>query len=593
MSKNSYKQEPWSLDELFPALEGSEVREALAEVEALVQEFETFRARLALELEPAVFQHILQAYEQLVRLVARLGGFGYLHFSADTQNQQIQAFLARIQQLSAEADNRTLFFKLWWKELDEEAASRLLPVAGDLRYWLETLRLERPYTLSEAEERVINLKNVNGPYALLNLFTSLTSRYAFKLAVNGELKEFNREELQVYFRHPDPELRAAAYQELLRVWQEEAPILGQIYQYRVRDWYNENVSLRSFSSPIAVRNLYNDVPNEVVDILLDVCRANAPLFQRYFRLKAHWLGVERLRRYDLYAPVAEVDKSYPYAEAVELVLDSFHQFDPGVASLGRRVFDKHHVDGEVRKGKQDGAFCLTIGPDLTPWILQTYNGRVDDVATLAHELGHAVHALLADHHAVLTQQASLPLAETASTFAEMLVTDRLLAENPDPDTRRAVLFRQMDIAYATIGRQAYFALFEREAHDLIRQGAAIDDLSRLYARNLADQFGEALAVSDDFQYEWLGIPHFYASPFYVYAYAFGQLLVFSLYQQYQEEGEAFKPRYLAILSAGGSDSPATILERAGIDMYAHDFWQGGFDVIQEMVEQLEALERPH
>jgi oligoendopeptidase F len=209
---------------------------------------------------------------------------------------------------------------------------------------------------------------------------------------------------------------------------------------------------------------------------------------------------------------------------------------------------------------------------------------------MAHELGHAVHSMLAEHHSALTQQSSLPLAETASTFGEMIVIDRLLAGDPDPETQRDLLFRQMDDSYAVIMRQAYFAIFERDAHQLVKNGATIDELSDLYARNLAEQFGDSLSISDDFSLEWLVIPHIYRVPFYVYAYAFGQLLVLSLYQQYLDEGDAFKPRYFEILAAGGSDAPARILDKAGIDIHSAEFWQGGYDVLHNALERLEALD---
>ena len=243
----------------------------------------------------------------------------------------------------------------------------------------------------------------------------------------------------------------------------------------------------------------------------------------------------------------------------------------------------------MRKGKRDGAFCATVVPDMTPWVLLNYQSRAEDVATMAHELGHAIHSMLASEHSLFTFHASLPLAETASTFGEMMLIDRLLAEESDENVRRDILFKQMDDAYATIMRQAFFALFERQAHDLIQQGASVDDLSGVYLENLKDQFGDAIEITEEFRWEWVSIPHIYQVPFYVYAYAFGQLLVLSLYQQFKAEGEAFKPRYLKVLTAGGADAPANILGEAGIDIARAEFWQGGFDVLADLVEQLEAI----
>ncbi|HKI55480.1 MAG TPA: M3 family metallopeptidase, partial [Anaerolineales bacterium] len=221
--------------------------------------------------------------------------------------------------------------------------------------------------------------------------------------------------------------------------------------------------------------------------------------------------------------------------------------------------------------------------------LLNYQGRARDVATMAHELGHAIHAMLASHHTAFTFHSSLPLAETASTFGEMMLTDKLLAEEKDEAVRRDILFKQMDDAFATILRQVYFALFERDAHKKIQENASVDELSALYMENLKEEFGDAVEISEEFKWEWVSIPHIYHVPFYVYAYAFGQLLVFSLYKQFKAEGDSFKPKYLKILSAGGSEAPAKILEEAGIDIRSVEFWQGGFDVLSGMVDELEKL----
>jgi oligoendopeptidase F len=592
MTTETYVQERWSLTDLFDAFEAPEIQKAQDELEEMLGTFDGSREKLTADMAGEDFVAVIEAYERIIRSLSRLGAYGSLRFSEDTQDQAAQTFRAQMQLLSAQADNRTMFFKLWWKELEEESAKRLMAESGDYQYWLEALRLQKPYTLTEPEEKIINLKDVNGPQALVTLYESITNRYVFKMEINGKVKELTRGELAVYVRSPEPDLRAASYQELHRVYTGDAPILGQIYQFIVRDWRSEGVDLRGYGSPIAIRNLANDIPDDVVATLLEVCKKNAPIFHRYFQLKARWLGVERLRRYDIYAPVVKTDKTYAFNDAARMVLDSFKEFDPRLADLAQKVFDEHHYDGEVRKGKRGGAFCATVTPDLTPWVLQSFQGKPDDVATMAHELGHAIHSLLANDHSALTQHASLPLAETASTFGEMMLIDRLLAEDPDPEVQRDLLFRQMDDAYATIMRQAYFAMFEREAHAKIHDGAQVDDISQLYLEKIRDQFGDSLDLSEDFLVEWVEIPHFYFAPFYVYAYAFGQLLVLSLYQQFLEEGEAFKPGYLEILAAGGSDAPARILERAGIDIRSADFWQGGFDVLNNALQRLEKIEIP-
>jgi oligoendopeptidase F len=588
-SNLSYEISRWSLGDLFPAYDSEEMKAGFAAVESRVADFESQRENLNAEISSTDFMTFVHQVEEISQMISRIGYFAGLWYTEDTQNQAAQNFQARVDQFGAEIQNRILFFNLWWKSLDNDTAARLMKDAGDYSYWLEDIRNFKPHTLSEPEEKIINIKDVTGFNAVNTIYDTITNRYLFKLSVDGEEKEMTRGELMVYVQQHDPDLRAAAYQELYRVYGEDGAILGMMYQNLVRDWRNENVDLRSFASPMSVRNLSNDIPDEVVDTLLEVSRKNVSVFQRYFRLKARWLGVDRIRRYDVYAPVVKSEKTYEYSDAVRLVLESFDDFHPDIATHAKRVFDDQHLDSEVRKGKMSGAFCASVQPGLTPWVLTNYQGKANDVATLAHEQGHAIHSMLAEGHTQFTFHSSLPLAETASTFGEMLLVDRLLEDETDEDVRRDMLFRQIDDAYATIMRQIYFALFERQAHEMTHQGATVDELSEAYMENLKEHFGDSVELSDEFRWEWVSIPHIYGTPFYVYAYSFGQLLVFSLYQQFQAEGEAFKPRFMKILSAGGSNAPARILKEAGIDISQAEFWQGGFDVISGLVDQLEAM----
>ena len=585
----AYKIKKWNLDELFTGFDSPELNSAFDNVEEQVTSFEGVRGKLKPDIDTETFLDAVRASEATRKIVGRIYAFAGLSFAEDTQNQNAQSLMGRVQQFVAEMENRVLFFSLWWKDVDEANAERLMSASGDYRYYLEEMRHFKPHTLTEPEEKVVNLKDVTGSNALINLYDAITNRYVFKLKVNGKTQELTRAQLQPYIQGSDPKMRAAAYQELYRVYGEDGPILGQMYQTRARDWYNENINMRKFKSAMSVRNLANDVPDEAVNALMEVTKKNAKVFQRYFKMKAKHLGVGKLRRYDIYAPVAKSDKAFDFNAAANMVIESFNAFDPKIGELAKRVFDKDHLDSEVRKGKQGGAFCASINPEDTPFVLMNYTGRARDVATLAHELGHAIHAMLASHHTAFTFHSSLPLAETASTFGEMMLTEKLLSEEKDESVRRDILFKQMDDAFATILRQIYFALFEREAHEMVQKNASVDELSAAYLANLKEQFGDSLELSDDFKWEWVSIPHIYHTPFYVYAYAFGQLLVFSLYEQYKAEGESFKPKYLKILSAGGSEAPAKILADAGVNIRDAKFWQGGFDVLSRMVDELEKL----
>ncbi|MBI1793111.1 MAG: M3 family oligoendopeptidase [Chloroflexi bacterium] len=585
----TYTQTSWSLADLFPGFDSPDLEAAFDKVEEQVTSFEGVRGRLKSEMEAQQFLDVVRASEETARIVSKLYSFAGLSFAADTQDQAAQTLVGRIEQFAAEMRNRTLFFSLWWKDVDDQNAKRLMDAAGDYRYYLEEMRHFKPHTLSEAEEKIVNLKNVTGVSALNTLYDSITNRYVFKFEADGEIKELTESELQAYRYSSDPDQRARSYQEQFRVFGADGPILGQMYQAIARDWHNENLLLRKFAGPISARNLGNDIPDEAVNALLDVARQNINIFQRYFKLKAKFLGIEKLRRYDIYAPVAKAGKKFEFDAAAQMVFEAFDSFDPKIAELARRVFDQNHLDGEIRKGKTGGAFCWSVAPEMTPYVLLNYQGRARDAAVMAHELGHAIHSMLAGHHSAFTFQSSLPLAETASTFGEMMLTDKLLGEEADEAVRRDILFKQVDDAYATIMRQSYFAMFEKQAHEMIQKNASVDEISAAYFENLKEQFGDAVELGEEFKWEWVSIPHIYHTPFYVYAYAFGQLLVLSLYQQFKAEGNSFKPRYLKILSAGGSEAPARILSEAGIDIRSAKFWQGGFDVLEKLVSELEKL----
>ena len=580
----------WSLAEILPAPDDATIQAELDKLNAELDAFEARRAALDAEMAPSLLVDIVRDYEQLVEHLYRIEAYGELWFSEDTLSPEALAYQNRAQQVVTSAINRTLFFDLWWKSLNDDEAAALLPPAAnhaDERFYLENLRRTKPYTLDEKSEQIVNLKDADGMSGLLTLYTMLTNRLEFTIDVDGEKQTLPRDALMAYVQGPEPALRAAAYQELYRVFAAEAPILAQVYTNRVRDWQSEQVELRGYASPIAVRNVANDIPDAAVDALLNVCRRNVAIFQRYFKLKAGWLGMEKLRRYDIYAPLGASDKRMEYSDAVALVLRTFERFSPGVAAQAQRVFDENHIDAAVRKGKRGGAFCMTVLPSMTPWVQMNYTGRVRDVATLAHELGHAIHSMQAEQHTVLTQHAVLPLAETASVFAEQLLTDALLAQESDPLVRRELLAAAVDDAYATVMRQAFFVLFEREAHQAILDHKAPTELNELYMSLLHEMFGDSVEIAPEFQHEWVSIPHIYYTPFYCYAYAFGQLLVLALYRRFQAEGEAFKPGYLKLLAYGGSERPEVILQEAGIDIADEAFWQGGFDVIAGMIDEME------
>jgi oligoendopeptidase F len=559
----------------------------MKDLDRKVSQFEAAREHLSPSMSEQEFLNLLDLSEQTAAESSRLGAYAYLWFSEDTKQLQARSFKQKVEEQLTALQNRLLFFDLWWQGVDEENAARLQARSGDFRYHLDTIRRFKPHTLSEPEEKIINVKNTTGRSAVHQLYDVVTNGFTFTVRVGGKKKTVNREALMAYLRSPIPAQREAAYRELYRVYAEQHDLLGEVYKTLVNDWKTENLQLRRFATPIASRNLGNDIPDRAVAVLLSVCKKNAAVFQQYFKLKAKLCRIKTMTRYHIYAPHRAERKKYRYTDAVRMVLDAYHSFSPRLAELAERVFADRHIDARTKPGKMGGAYCYSVVPGLTPYVMLNYTGEARDVATMAHELGHAVHGMMAEHHTMFTFHSTLPLAETASVFGERILSDALMASERDRLVKQSLLVNQLDDAYATIMRQAYFVLFEQSAHDMIAQGATVRDLAAHYLETLQQQFGKAVRVPQEFRWEWLTIPHIYASPFYCYAYSFGNLLVLALYRMYQEQGQDFVPRYLDLLAAGGSQAPQSILAQVGVDVNSEAFWQAGFDAIAGMVNQLE------
>ena len=560
----------------------------ISAIERQVTQIEAARDSLSPSLSTSDFASILNLSESVAQRSSRLGAYAYLWFSENTKDSKARSFKAHVEERLTALQNRLLFFELWWQSIDEKNAARLFEGSGDMRYHLETIRRYTPHTLTEPEEKIINIKNVTGRSAINTLYDVVANGLTFRLKIGGKTKVLNREGLMTYVRSPKAAVRQAAYQELYRVFSAQRDVLGEMYKTLVNDWKSENIGLRRFASPIAARNLGNDVPDSAVDVLLSVCAENADLFQQYFKLKARICGIKAMSRYHLYAPHRTDIKKYRYADAVNMVLEAYRGFSSRMADLAQQVFTDRHIDAPTRPGKLGGAFCYSVVPGLTPYVLLNYTGDARDIATMAHELGHAVHGMLAAHHSVFTFHSTLPLAETASVFGERILSDALMQQESNKKIRQGLLLSQLDDIYATVLRQAYFVRFERTAHQMIAEGATGEQLAQTYMSELRQQFGKAVKVPDEFQWEWLTIPHIYASPFYCYAYSFGNLLVLALYRTYQQEGQSFVPQYLDLLASGGAMSPERILASVNVDMTSKAFWQSGFTTIRDMIGQLEA-----
>src|SRR5579884_2744270 len=425
----------WDLRDLLEDRD-RQFAELMAQLNDEVTEFESARSQLTPSMPPEAFLSILASAETIARRSATISAYAYLWFSEDTKNIDARAFKSKVEEQLTALQNRMLFFDLWWQGVDDANAARLMAASGD---YLESIRRYKPHTLSEPEEKVINLKNTTGRSAINTLYDVLTNAMTFTLTVKGVRKKLTREELNLYIRSPEPQMREAAYHEMYRVFAAQRDVIGEMYTALVNDWRSENLHLRHFPSPIAARNLGNDVPDDAVEALLRVCAKNGEVFQQYFRLKARICGIRSMSRYHIYAPHRAERKRYPYADAVRMVLKAYDAFAPRLAELAQQVFKHRHVDARTIPGKLSGAFCYSVVPGGMPYVLLNYTGEARDVATLAHELGHAVHAMMAADHSVFTFHSTLPLAETASVFGERLLSEALLANESNKAVKQSLL----------------------------------------------------------------------------------------------------------------------------------------------------------
>jgi len=586
-----YQLGKWDLSELAKNPKSGEFRKQIKELEEQAKKFEKIKTALDPKMSSRKFLGILRQVEEISEKMSKIGGYASLSYSSDTQSDEATSLMTMMSKLGSEISNKILFFDLWWKtQIDEKNAKRLMKDTGEITEHLAHKRLFAKYALSEPEERIINTLDVTGISALVKLYDKITNAFEYKMKIGSKTRSMTREEITNYVRSTDPKIRETAYKTILTKYSENKGVVGEIYQNIVLNWKDEGIDIRGYRSPISMRNIGNDVDDKTIESLLFACKKNAPVFQKFFVQKAKMLGMKKLRRYDLYAPAAAniKEKNYSYNKSVRLIFESLGKFSDTLEEYAKKVFNENHIDSEIRQGKRDGAFCSTLTPKITPYVLVNFTGKSRDVFTLAHELGHAVHSQAAQNRSILVQDAPLPLAETASTFSELLLYDNL-SEKISDDEKKIMLSEKIDDLYATILRQSFFTIFEVDAHKQIGGGSTVNEISKTYLQNLKMQFGNSVDLSEDFAIEWSCIPHFYHTPFYCYAYSFGNLLALSLFRRYKKEGKDFVPSYTDILAAGGSKKPEKLLAEHGFDIRSPKFWQEGFDYIKDQVKALSVL----
>ncbi|HEY5193313.1 MAG TPA: M3 family oligoendopeptidase [Solirubrobacteraceae bacterium] len=604
----------WNLD---PLVDGQGPDGARAQLAEALERSQAFAARYAGKLAEIAGAELEQAMRELgaiQELVGRAGTYAGLRFSVDTADPAAGALMQEVQERGTEIETTLLFFELEWATLDGEQAESLL-ADGRLAFcahYLRNVRRYREHLLSEPEEKILAEKSVTGASAWSRLFDELTSAIEVRLPGQAEAGEAQSAgagqwqgagsattaetvALDVALSRlvlPDRELRRTTAEAVTGALAPGLRTRAFLFNTLLADKATDD-RLRRYPSWLAARNLSNEASDESVQALIEAVRARYELPRRWYRLKAKLLGVERLTDYDRMAAVTEDEVTYSFAHARELVLDCYSSFSPKLGEVAKGFFDGHYIDAPVRPAKRGGAFCASAVPSVHPYVMLNYTSRRRDVLTLAHELGHGVHFALAAKQGVFHQGTPLTLAETASVFGETIVFGRLLEEDSSPSSRLALLAENIEGALATVFRQVAMNRFEDLVHNARREQGelSVERFGELWVESQTEMFGDSVEITDGYRSWWSYIPHFIGSPGYVYAYAYGQLLALSVYQQYEQRGDELVPRYLDLLAAGGSRSPEELGQIVGIDLADPGFWDAGLDLVERQLQAAEEAAR--
>ncbi|MEX2255198.1 MAG: M3 family oligoendopeptidase [Acidimicrobiia bacterium] len=575
----------WDVEPLVDGEGAAGVERLLDDAEQRADSLTSSRGKVG-ELDAAGLAELMHRLGDVSELLGRAGSYAGLRFSTNTQDPKTGALMARTEERATAISNELVFFELEWAELSDEHVAPLLAdqALEFCRHHLESVRRYRPHLLTEPEERILADKATTGKSAWARLFSELTSA----IEVDSDGEAVSLEEGLSRLQSPDRELRRTSAEAVTAALEPGLRTRAFVFNTLLADKYVDD-RLRHHGSWVASRNLDNEASDESVQALVDAVVARYDIPQRWYTLKAKLLGIDRLADYDRMASIAESEDTFAWSHGRELVLDAYSSFSPEIAEVVERFLHEAWIDAPMRPGKRPGAFCAYTVPSHHPYVLLNWTARRRDVLTLAHELGHGVHAYLARAQGIFHQTTPLTLAETASVFGETVTFGRLLSETSDPAARLALLAESLEGQIATVFRQIAMNRFEDAVHTERREQGelSVERFGELWAATQTDMLGDSVEVSEGYRTWWSYIPHFIATPGYVYAYAYGQLLALSVYRQYEERGAEFVPSYLELLSRGGSDTPEALGRVVGVDLTDPRFWDGGLEIIEEQLDAAE------
>ena len=580
----------WDLSDLYLGLDDPQIKKDLETALSRAKEFEKeYRGKMSSDgVSSSMVGRALVELESITEMIGKLLSYAYLKFAADTSSSKRGAFLKFVEQRSTEIRKHLIFFELEWIGLPDEVANRLMgdEVLSHYRHFLKQERRYKPHKLSEPEEKILDEKANTGSRAFIRLFDEVINNIRFKVRVDGKTKHLTETEALALLYDPRRDIRRAAAKGLTKGLTQNIHVLTYIFNILVED-HSINDRLRSYRDPMDFRHLDNEIDKETVDTLMRSCESNFNMVEEYYNLKKGLLRVKKFYDYDRYAPIDAEKITIDYNAGKEIILDSFADFSSRLSDIAREFFDKNWIDAEIREGKRGGAFSHSTVPSVHPYVFTNYSGKLRDVMTLAHELGHGIHQYLSRDQGYFQCNTPLTTAETASVFGEILVFHKLMESEENSRVRLSLLCGKLEDIFATVFRQVVMTRFEEELHHARRDKGELpaETISEIWIKANKNMFGSSVLLTEEYKWWWTYIPHFIHSPFYCYAYSFGELLVLSLYKKYLNERDSFVPKYIELLSSGGSDSPEKLLSRVGVNITDPEFWQGGLSILRDMVKQ--------
>lgn len=591
------QQVVWDLSEFYNNANDPQIQKDLEEIRDEVLDFyKKVKGKIAQpEINSEKLKEYLMQLEEIQKKVFYLNIYSYLAYSTNTRDTDIVQLYSKINDFTTEMYDKLVFFNLELNEISEDIFKKLIKSEElkDYRNYLKQNRKRKPHQLSEGEEQIIQMKNLTGKKGFINMYMELTSSFEFDFEIDGKKKKLTGSELFSYLYDTDPSIRERALKTLLTAYEENEKVFTHIYNNCMKDWLLE-CKKRNFKTPIERRNLANQIDDSVV-IALEKATTESykPLVERYYKKKRQILDLPTLKISDIYAPVGEITKKYTFEEAIELIKQADKKFDPEFEQIVEQIVQAKHIDASPRKGKTGGAYCNYGKFNSLPFVFSNYTGDVQSMFTLAHELGHALHFyFILKKQNMVNIDVSLPVAEIASVFNEMIAFDYLLNTDMNKEEKLALLCNNIESNFATSHRQNAFHRFEEEVYSLIKEKQpTTKDLTSIFAKKMQEMFGKSIeSIEEMYSHFVFVISHFLHTPFYVYAYNMSNLLVIALYQLYLEKGqEWFVPKYKELLAVGSSLTPQEMLDPFGVDLADPSFWKKGLKYLEKQIEMIEKL----